>query len=115
MLGLDETPAVQSARCLDEAGLLVDSQGSTGKPSRDLLRAGRAADAQQRPAGVDSPNGRWFILRRNVSSRSSGMGGIGNDEMGPTQTSTTNADLASHGVTVLEVEHDALVAEKLSG
>jgi hypothetical protein len=37
--------AVEAARWLEEAGLLIDSPTRKGKPLRDLLRAGLIANA----------------------------------------------------------------------
>jgi hypothetical protein len=55
-----EVTAVEAARWLDEAGLLVDSRTRPGKPLRDLLRAGLVEYAEQRP---NRRWGRWFIRR----------------------------------------------------
>jgi hypothetical protein len=58
--GLDEVTAVEAAVWLDDAGLLKDSPTRPGLPLRQLLRAGKILQAEQRPP---SPNGRWYIVR----------------------------------------------------
>jgi hypothetical protein len=57
--GLDCVAAVNAASWLNEAGLLGDSPSRPGKPLRDLLRAGKIKNAEQRPPAA---NDRWFVL-----------------------------------------------------
>jgi hypothetical protein len=57
---LVEVPAVQAAAWLNDSGLLKDSSGRPGLPLRNLLRAGKIPQGQQRPS---SRSGKWFIVR----------------------------------------------------
>jgi hypothetical protein len=68
--GLDEVMAVEAAVWLDDAGVLKDSRTRPGLPLRELLRAGKIPDAEQRPP---FPNGRWYIVR--AGSQSAGRQG----------------------------------------
>lgn len=52
--------AVEAGAWLDHAGVLRDSRTRPGLPLRELLRAGKIPQAEQRPP---FPNGRWYIVR----------------------------------------------------
>jgi hypothetical protein len=58
--GVQEVPAVEAARWLDTAGLLLDSESRPGLPLRNLLREGVILRSEQRPP---NKHGRWFIGR----------------------------------------------------
>jgi hypothetical protein len=57
--GLTAVSAVEAARWLHAAGVLVDSDHRPGLPLRKLLREGLIVGAEQRPP---RSNGRWFII-----------------------------------------------------
>jgi hypothetical protein len=57
---LPEVSAVEAARWLDTAQLLIDSASRPGAPLRRLVRAGDIRGSEQRP---NQPHGRWYIVR----------------------------------------------------
>lgn len=64
---LREVAAVEAARWLDLAGLLMDSPSRPGLPLRNLLRERKISAADQRPP---RPYGRWLIVsERELSGR----------------------------------------------
>jgi ribosomal 50S subunit-associated protein YjgA (DUF615 family) len=57
---LPEVTAVEAAAWLNSAGILADYPPRPGRPLRNLLRAGRVGNAEQRPP---QRYRRWFIVR----------------------------------------------------